>query len=130
MSGWKRAVEAAAVEEDDLVGVDVEGRAIAIYNLKGHFYATDNICTHERACLSDGFVIDDVIECPLHQGRFHIPTGRPKGAPVHLPLRTYPVRVEGGAVFVEVDDAQVITASASGCPGAATGGLAPRKGRA
>jgi 3-phenylpropionate/trans-cinnamate dioxygenase ferredoxin subunit len=50
-------------------------------------------------------VIDDIIECPLHQGRFHIPTGAPKGAPVHLPLRTYPVKVEGGEVFVGIDPA-------------------------
>lgn len=128
MSGWKRAVDAAAVEEDDLVGVDVEGHPIAIYNLKGRFYATDNICTHEHACLSDGFVIDDVIECPLHQGRFHIPTGRPKGAPVHLPLRTYPVKIEGGTVFVEIGDAQATAGDARACPRVATGGLTPGKG--
>lgn len=102
---WKRAVAVAQVEQDDLIGVTIEGREIAVYNLKGRFYATDNVCTHEYACLSDGFVIDDIIECPLHQGRFHIPTGAPKGAPVHLPLRTYPVKVEGGEVFVGIDPA-------------------------
>jgi MocE subfamily Rieske [2Fe-2S] domain protein len=100
---WKRAVDAADVEEEDLVGVTVDGREIAVYNLKGRFYATDNICTHEHACLSQGFVIDDIIECPLHQGRFHIPTGEPKGAPVHIWLRTYPVKVEDGAVFVGIE---------------------------
>jgi nitrite reductase/ring-hydroxylating ferredoxin subunit len=106
MSGanWRPAVEASQVEEDDLVGVTVEGRQIAIYNLKGRFYATDNVCTHEHACLSDGFVIGDVIECPLHQGRFHIPTGTPKGAPVHIPLRTYPVKVEQGIVCVSIGE--------------------------
>jgi nitrite reductase/ring-hydroxylating ferredoxin subunit len=104
MSGcWKATVETSAIDEDDLVGVTVEGREIAVYNLKGRFYATDNICTHEHACLSQGFVIDDVIECPLHQGRFHIPTGKPKGAPVHVPLRTYPVRIEGGVVYVDLE---------------------------
>ncbi len=113
---WKRAIEAGQVEMDDLVGVTVEGRAIAIYNLNGRFYATDNVCTHEHALLSDGFVIDDVIECPLHQGRFHIPTGRPKGAPVHLPLRTYPAKVEDGVVFVEMDDASACPHAAQ-CPG-------------
>ena len=100
---WKRAVGVAEVELDDLVGVEIEGREIAVYNLKGRFYATDNICTHEHACLSQGFVIGDVIECPLHQGRFHIPTGEPKGAPVHIRLKTYPVKVEGESVFVGLE---------------------------
>ena len=100
---WTRAVEVTAVEEEDLVGLKLEGRDIAVYNLRGRFYATDNICTHEHACLSEGFVIDDVIECPRHQGRFHIPTGAARGAPVHIALKTYPVKVEEGAVFVALD---------------------------
>ena len=103
--GWTRAVATGDIEEDDLVGVTLEGREIAVYNLKGRFYATDNICTHQDACLSEGFVIDDIIECPLHQGRFHIPTGQPKGAPVHIPLRVYPVKVEDNVVYVQLDPA-------------------------
>lgn len=85
------------------MGVELEGRPIAVYNLRGRFYATDNICTHEHACLSEGFVIDDIIECPRHQGRFHIPTGAAKGAPVHRALKTYPVKIEGDFVYVELD---------------------------
>ncbi|HEX5129740.1 MAG TPA: non-heme iron oxygenase ferredoxin subunit [Usitatibacter sp.] len=100
---WVRAVAKGDVEEEDLVGLKLEGRDIAVYNLGGRFYATDNICTHEHACLSEGFVIDDVIECPRHQGRFHIPTGAAKGAPVHVALKTYPVKIEGDYVFVELD---------------------------
>lgn len=112
---WKPAIEAARVETNDLVGVQVDGREIAVYNLEGRFFATDNVCTHEHAVLSDGWVIDDVIECPLHQGRFHIPTGRPKGAPVHIPLRTYPVKLEGGMVMVEIDEGDK-AASRGACP--------------
>ena len=100
---WERALPAADVEEEDVAGVVVKGHDIAIYNVRGRFYATANVCTHQLACLSDGFVIDDEIECPLHQGRFHIATGQPKGAPVHLPLRTYPTKVVDGIVFVGID---------------------------
>jgi len=106
VENWTRAIAAHEVEEDDLVGITLDGREIAIYNLKGKFYATDNVCTHEQGCLSDGFVFDDVIECPLHQGRFHIPTGKPKGAPVHIPLRTYPVKLTDGIVFVLLGPAE------------------------
>ena len=101
---WTRAVAVGDVEQDDLVGVDLEGHAIAVYNLRRRYYATANLCTHEYACLSDGFVIDDIIECPRHQGQFHIPTGEAKGAPVHVALKTYPVKVEDGIVFVALDD--------------------------
>ena len=100
---WVRALAKGDVEEEDLVGLKLDGRDIAVYNLGGRFYATDNICTHEHACLSEGFVIGDVIECPRHQGRFHIPTGAAKGAPVHIALKTYPVKIEGDDVFVELD---------------------------
>ena len=103
---WQPAVNAADVEEEDVKGVEVGGREIAVYNLKGRFYATDNVCTHQQACLSDGFVIDDVIECPLHQGQFHIPTGAARGAPVHIGLRTYPVKVVDGVVLVAIEAAK------------------------
>jgi 3-phenylpropionate/trans-cinnamate dioxygenase ferredoxin subunit len=47
-------------------------------------------------------VIGDIIECPLHQGRFHIPTGKAKSAPVCVDLVCYPVKVEGGQVFIQL----------------------------
>ncbi|MEE8145189.1 MAG: Rieske 2Fe-2S domain-containing protein, partial [Kiloniellales bacterium] len=65
-------------------------------------FATDGVCTHEGADLTGGLVIGDIIECPLHQGRFHIPSGKAKSPPVCIDLRTYPVRVEGGKVFIDV----------------------------
>jgi 3-phenylpropionate/trans-cinnamate dioxygenase ferredoxin subunit len=60
------------------------------------------MCTHEQAHLSDGLVMDDVIECPKHNGRFNYKTGAPLGAPVCVALRTYPTKVEGGRVFIAV----------------------------
>jgi nitrite reductase/ring-hydroxylating ferredoxin subunit len=103
---WHRAVPAADVEDEDVVGVRVGEQGeheIAVYKVNGRFYATADRCTHQTAKLSDGLVIDDCIECPLHQGRFHIPTGKPGSGPVSVPLRTYPVRVEDGTVFVRID---------------------------
>lgn len=82
--------------------VDVGGRVLALYNINGTFYATDDTCTHAFASLSEGFFEGDVIECPLHQGCFHIPSGKALGPPVIQDLRTYPVKVVDGEIFIAV----------------------------
>ena len=81
---------------------DLGARSFAIYHTASGFYATDGICTHEHAQLADGFVIDEIIECPMHQGRFHIPTGQAKSAPVCVDLATYPVKLEDGQLYIQV----------------------------
>jgi 3-phenylpropionate/trans-cinnamate dioxygenase ferredoxin subunit len=100
---WQAVAEAADIDEDDLIAVELDGRTLAIYNSAGAFYASDGICTHEDACLADGLVIDGVIECPMHQGRFEMATGRALGAPVSVDLKTYPARQDGGRVYVLID---------------------------
>ena len=97
---WHLVASTDDIEEEDVLGVNVEGTAVAVYNVKGEFYATENVCTHAFAFLSEGIVIDDIIECPVHQGRFHIPTGKPKGAPVSVALDTYATKVENGKIYV------------------------------
>ena len=101
---WRLVASTDDIEEEDVIGVNVAGAAVAVYNVKGKFYATENICTHAFAFLSEGVVIGDVIECPVHQGRFHIPTGKPKGAPVSVALDTYATKVENGKVYVRLVD--------------------------
>ena len=68
------------------------------------FFATDGHCTHERQLLCDGLVMGGVIECPKHNGRFDYRSGSALGAPVLVGLRTYPTRVEGGVVHIEIGD--------------------------
>ncbi|MCE2492862.1 MAG: non-heme iron oxygenase ferredoxin subunit [Alphaproteobacteria bacterium] len=99
---WHLVASTDDIEEEDVLGVNVEGTAVAVYNVKGEFYATENVCTHAFAFLSEGIVIDDIIECPVHQGRFHIPTGKPKGAPVSVALDTYATKVENGKIYVRL----------------------------
>jgi 3-phenylpropionate/trans-cinnamate dioxygenase ferredoxin subunit len=99
---WHLVGPADDIDEEDVIRFDLGGRTYAVYNTPGGYYATDGRCTHEKAHLADGLVIGDIIECPLHQGRFHIPTGRAKSPPVCVDLATYPVRVEGGQVYIRV----------------------------
>jgi nitrite reductase/ring-hydroxylating ferredoxin subunit len=93
------------VPENSVRFFEIEGRHLAVYNVDGTFYATDDECTHGAASLSEGVVDGDVIECPLHFGAFHIPTGKPVAAPCSIPLRTYKVQVIDGDVIVDLDQA-------------------------
>lgn len=103
MAEWIRACGVDDVDSEDVVRFDHGGRTFAIYRSPDDkFYATDGLCTHELAHLADGFVMDSIIECPKHNGRFDYRTGAAKGAPVCVNLKTYPVRVDGDDVLIEV----------------------------
>jgi 3-phenylpropionate/trans-cinnamate dioxygenase ferredoxin subunit len=103
MSDWVKACRADDIDEEDVVRFDHGSRTFAIYrSADDQFFATDGLCTHEKIHLSDGLVMDDIIECPKHNGRFNYKTGQAKGAPVCVNLKTYPVKVESGTVFIEI----------------------------
>ena len=103
MAHWVEACNADDIEEEDVMRFDHGGRTFAVYRSPDdEYFATDGICTHEHAHLSDGLVMDNIIECPKHYGRFDYKTGEAKGAPVCVDLRTYPVKVEGGKVLIDV----------------------------
>ncbi len=99
---WIVLTSADEVPDDDVIGIDIAGKSIALYRVDGEIYATDNICTHGNARLCDGFLEGHEIECPLHQGKFDIRNGKAMCAPLTEDIRNYPVKIEGGRVFVEI----------------------------
>ena len=99
---WIEAALLSSVPQDDVIAVSVDGREIALYGVDGDVYATDNICTHGHARLCEGFLEGHEIECPLHQGRFDIRNGAAMCAPLTDGIRTYPVRIEGDKVFLDL----------------------------
>ncbi len=100
---WVVACDADEVEEEDVIRFDHAGRTFAVYRLKGDVYhATEGLCTHEQVHLADGLVMGDIIECPKHNGRFNYKTGEARGAPVCVNLKTYPVKVDGGTVYIDL----------------------------
>jgi len=102
--GWVEAGSVGDIEREDVKRFDHGGRTFAIYCAPdGQHYATDGVCTHEYAHLADGFVMDHLIECPKHNGRFDYRTGDAKGAPVCVNLKTYPMRVEGKTLLIKLD---------------------------
>ena len=103
MANWVDACAVDDVEVEDLIRFDHEGRTFAIYRSPDdEYFATDGLCTHEQFHLEKGLVMDYIIECPKHNGRFDYRTGKAKGAPVCVNLKTYPVRVEGKRVLIDI----------------------------
>ncbi len=101
-TNWIDALGADELPADDVMGLVVAGREIALYTVGEAVYATDNACTHGDARLCDGWLEGHEIECPLHQGKFDVRDGRPLCDPATEPLRRYPVRIEGGRVFLQI----------------------------
>jgi nitrite reductase/ring-hydroxylating ferredoxin subunit len=107
MTGYDPWVAVATIdnlERDDVIEVTVNGCAVALYQTKLGYFASDGICTHEHSRLCEGFVFDNIIECGKHQGRFDLRTGAPKGAPVHVALKTYPVRVVDDKIEIDTSN--------------------------
>lgn len=91
------------IEEEDLIRFDHGGQTYAIYRLPGdEVFCTSGLCTHENVDLSDGLVMDGIIECPRHNGRFDIRTGAAKGAPACIDLTTFRAWIENGRVMIEL----------------------------
>lgn len=97
---WIEACNINDVDEEDVIRFDHHHRTFAIYRGKGQsYYVTDGLCTHGKVHLADGLVMDNLIECPKHNGRFDYITGQTKRAPVCVNLKTYPVKIEGDKVY-------------------------------
>jgi biphenyl 2,3-dioxygenase ferredoxin subunit len=82
--------------------VEIDDLALAVFNIGGEFYVTDDGCTHGPGSLSEGEVNGDVVQCNFHGGEFNIRTGEVVSPPCMVPIKTYPTTVVGGKVTIEV----------------------------
>jgi naphthalene 1,2-dioxygenase system ferredoxin subunit len=99
---WTKVISIAELPADDVSVVTLEKRELALFRIGSAVYATDNLCTHGNARLCDGFLDGHEIECPLHQGKFDVRTGRAMCEPLTEDIATYPVELRGDDVYVEV----------------------------
>jgi len=99
---WVDVMALDDLEEELPEGVDIGRHYIALFRIGDSVYATAGYCSHAQAKLCDGYVEDDEVECPLHQARFHIPTGRVLSAPANEDIAVYPVETRDGRIFVRV----------------------------
>ncbi len=98
-----RVCSQAEIAPDSVKAYEVGDLRLAIFNIGGKYYATDDECTHASASLADGMLEGDIIECSLHFGAFHVPTGAVKAPPCSLALRTYQVLLRDDDVYIDLD---------------------------
>jgi 3-phenylpropionate/trans-cinnamate dioxygenase ferredoxin subunit len=106
---WIEVCDVNEMELEDVRRFDYRGSTYAIYRSpSGRYFATDGLCTHERVHLAGGLVINNVVECPKHNGRFDYQTGRAMSAPVCVDLRTHEVKVMGAKVMIKVESQRIV----------------------
>ena len=93
----------ADVAPGSAIKVETSDLTLAVYNVDGEFFCTDDICTHGPGSLSEGYIDGDVVECNFHNGQFNIKTGEVVAPPCMIPIKTYKTIVEGDRVFIETD---------------------------
>jgi nitrite reductase/ring-hydroxylating ferredoxin subunit len=98
---WIRACGVDEVAPGEAVAVPLSP-PVAVFNVDGEFYCTDDTCTHAESSLADGYIDGDIVECAFHFAKFSIKEGTALTAPAFEPLKTYEVRVTDGEVFVNV----------------------------
>ena len=91
------------IAPESVTAFDVGDKRLAVFQIGGQFFITDDECTHASASLADGMLDGDVIECAVHMGAFHVPTGEVKAPPCAVALRTYKVVLNGDDVLVDLD---------------------------
>jgi len=84
--------------------VEVGGLVLAVFNVNGEFFVTDDACTHGPGSLAEGYLSEDVVECNFHGGQFNVRTGQVVSPPCMLPVKTYAVTVEDGRVLIDAPD--------------------------
>jgi nitrite reductase/ring-hydroxylating ferredoxin subunit len=109
MPGTPTRIRLCRIDEvaiGEALKVDAGGLAVAVFNLDGAFYATDDACTHGPGSLSEGFVDGDLVECNFHQGVFNIRTGAVVQPPCVVPVKSYLTEVEEGFVYIDPGTSQ------------------------
>lgn len=100
---WIEVCAADAIGPEEAMRFDHGGRTYALFrNDAGEWYCTDGLCTHEEVHLAGGLVLGNTVECPKHASVFDFTTGEVETPPACENLRTYPVRIENGRVWIEV----------------------------
>lgn len=100
---WHSSIGSDELAEGQVCGITIGDKKIALYRINGQVFATSDVCTHEYALLSDGYLDGDCVECPLHAAVFHVPTGEVRGGPTSCALQTFPVQLQDNVIMVQID---------------------------
>lgn len=101
---WVKVAQEVEVSSDEATQVFLGETAIALLKVSDQIYAFDDVCSHEHAYLSEGFVDGNLVECPLHGSQFEVQTGKPVGPPATQDIATYEVKVDNGCVYLKSEE--------------------------
>jgi len=101
---WIRVAGVDDVPAGEAAPIEIMGLNLALYNVDGTFFCTDNVCSHAYALLSEGWLEGHLIECPLHNGQFDVRTGRGQGSPITEDIRSYQVKIDDSDVLIRLPD--------------------------
>ena len=104
MAGDDARIDLCAADEigaGEAMKVEAAGLTLAVYNVEGEYFVTDDLCTHGPGSLSEGYLDGYIVECDFHNGAFDIRTGEVAAPPCMIPLKTYKAVVENGRVLIE-----------------------------
>jgi nitrite reductase/ring-hydroxylating ferredoxin subunit len=104
MADYLRACALDDLADDTAISVELDGVPVCVAKTEGEVFAISDICSHADVPLSEGEVCEGTVECWLHGSRFDLRTGRPTGLPANRPVPTYPVKIDGDDVYVDVRD--------------------------
>lgn len=93
----------AEIKEGKCRAFQIEGLAVAVFNVSGEFYALEDQCTHAEVQLSAGWVDDNCVSCPWHGAQFDLKTGEALSLPAIEAVRTFPVQIIGDEIAIEVE---------------------------
>lgn len=99
---WMHACSASKLSEGEPFGVKLGEQCVALYRVDDKIFATDNVCSHAFALLSDGFLDGHVIECPLHGAMFDVRTGKCQSGP-YRDIKAFEIDLRDGEVYVNLD---------------------------
>lgn len=104
MTDFIKVAEFSDLEDGDLMAVEVDGEPVCLARVDGAIYAFTDNCTHVGGPLNEGELDDCVLTCPWHGAQFDVRTGKVLRGPARQDILTYPIKVEGESILVQLPD--------------------------
>ncbi len=102
MTDWIKACSIDSLGQGEMFSFDHNEKKLLLTNMNGKIFATDRICTHAEADLSNGILTENGLTCPLHLSVFNMDDGTPQNLPAENPLQTYRTKIEDNSILIEV----------------------------
>lgn len=98
---WLPICALSDINEDEPKSVEMNGKKIGVFQIEDAYFALENVCPHAYALLTDGFIEDETVECPLHEAIFDIKSGKLLSGPADRNLCTYALKIEADKIYIQ-----------------------------